>query len=317
MTLVSARRAKSGVYVTGRQPLYGKRIAPQQAEVGQSDMEVNVCRRNTVRIFGRGSQPMMFAHGFGCDQNMWRFIAPAFEDDYRLVLFDYVGAGRSDLSAYDPERYSTLDGYAQDVVDICEALDLRDVLFVGHSVSSVIGILASIRVPERFDRLILVGPSPCYINERPDYLGGFERDDIEGLLHMMDKNYLGWASYLAPVVMRHPERPELSAELEQSFCSTDPVIARRFAEATFLSDNRRDLPKVPVPSLVLQCSEDLIAPVEVGQYVHRNLPRSTFRQLRATGHCPHMSHPEETVEAIRQYLELTRPDGSSKEGSDG
>jgi sigma-B regulation protein RsbQ len=244
---------------------------------------------------------MLFAHGFGCDQNMWRLITPAFAPDYRVVLFDYVGSGRSDLSAYDPARYRTLDGYAQDVLDICEALDLRDVLFVGHSVSSMIGVLAANRAPERFSRLIMVGPSPRYIND-VGYIGGFERADIEGLLDLMERNYLGWASYLAPVVMKNEARPELTQELRESFCSTDPKIARRFAEATFFSDNRADLAKVRVPSLIMQCSEDAIAPAEVGSYLYRTLPNSTLQLMKATGHCPHISHPEETIVAIRNYL---------------
>ncbi|MCA1815935.1 MAG: alpha/beta hydrolase, partial [Acidobacteria bacterium] len=258
-------------------------------------MTLNILARNNVRVFGKGTQPMMFAHGFGCDQNMWRFVTPAFEEDYQLILFDYVGSGKSDLRAYSAERYGNLDGYAQDVLDICAALELTDVIFVGHSVSGVIGMLASIRDPERFERLILVGPSPCYINDPPAYVGGFERADIAGLLDVMEKNYIGWANFLAPVIMKNQERPELTRELEESFCSTDPKIARRFAEATFFSDNRGDLPKVTIPSLIMQCSEDAIAPLEVGDYLHRHLPRSTLRVMEATGHCPHMSHPEETT----------------------
>jgi sigma-B regulation protein RsbQ len=262
----------------------------------------DILARNNVKVFGSGTRPMLFAHGFGCDQNMWRFVTPAFEDDYRVVLFDYVGSGKSDLSAYSPERYGGLEGYTQDVLDVCAALDLRDAVFVGHSVSGVVGMLAAIREPERFGRLVLVGPSPRYINDPPDYVGGFERSDITGLLDVMEKNYIGWANFLAPVVMKNPERPELAQELEESFCSTDPKIARRFAEATFFADNREDLAKVPVPSLIMQCSEDAIAPPDVGEYLHRHLPRSTLRVLRATGHCPHMSHPEETVEVIKEYL---------------
>jgi sigma-B regulation protein RsbQ len=262
----------------------------------------SVLTRNNVNVFGSGSQPMVFAHGFGCDQNMWRFVTPAFEDEYRIVLFDYVGAGKSDIGAYDPERYGSLGGYAQDVLDICEALDLEDVILVGHSVSSMIAVLAANQAPERFARLILIGPSPRYINDPPEYVGGFERHDIEGLLEMMDKNYIGWANFLAPAIMKNPDRPELGEELTESFCSTDPVIARRFAEATFFADNRNDLPQVRVPSLVLQCSEDMIAPEAVGEYVHRQLSGSTLRMMAATGHCPHMSHPAETIEAMREYL---------------
>ncbi len=269
-------------------------------------MTQDILARNNVRVFGKGTQPMLFAHGFGCDQHMWRFVTPAFEDDYRIILFDYVGSGQSERAAYSAERYGDLEGYAQDVLDICAALDLHDVIFVGHSVSSMIGLLASIREPALFDRLILIGPSPRYINDPPDYVGGFERADIEGLLDLMEKNYLGWANFLAPVIMKNPEHPELTGELEQSFCSTDPLTARRFAEATFFADNRGDLPEARVPALILQCSEDAIAPREVGEYVHRHLPGSTFRLLEATGHCPHMSHPAETIRAIREYLAATR-----------
>ncbi len=260
----------------------------------------DVLRRNNVQVTGAG-QPMLFAHGFGCDQNMWRFVAPAFADRYQIVLFDYVGSGKSDLSAYDPGRYDSLDGYAQDVLDICEALDLRDIIFVGHSVSSVIGALAANRAPERFERLIFVGPSASYIND-PPYVGGFERADIEGLLEMMDKNYLGWASFLAPAVMKNPGQPGLTTELEQSFCSTDPKIARRFAQLTFLSDNRADFAKLKVPSLIMQCSDDAIAPITAGEFLAREIPGNTFRLLQATGHCPHMSAPAETIEVLEQYL---------------
>ena len=264
-------------------------------------MAVDVLRRNNVKVFGRGTQPMVFAHGFGCDQNMWRFITPAFENDYRIVLFDYVGSGHSDLRAYDRTRYGTLGGYAEDLLDVCRALDLRNTIVVGHSVSGIVAVLAAKREPHRFEQLILIGPSPRYINDS-DYVGGFDRADIDGLLETMEKNYIGWANYLAPVIMANPDRPELAGELTESFCSTDPVIARRFAEVTFLSDNREDLVDVTVPSLILQCSADIIAPPEVGDYVHRHLPLSTLRVMQATGHCPHMSHPEETIREMKEYL---------------
>jgi sigma-B regulation protein RsbQ len=263
---------------------------------------MDVLSRNNVKVFGRGTQPMLFAHGFGCDQNMWRYVTPAFEDDYRIVLFDYVGSGRSDLAAYDEARYSTLDGYAQDLLDVCHALDLRDVVLVGHSVSSMVAVLAANREPDRFARMVLIGPSPRYVNDPPEYVGGFERADIEGLLEMMERNFIGWASFLAPNIMGNPARPELGEELTASFCSTDPRIARRFAEATFFADNRADLAHVRTPALVLQCTDDMIAPLAVGEYVHRELAGSTLRVMKATGHCPHMSHPEETVELIRDYL---------------
>jgi sigma-B regulation protein RsbQ len=264
-------------------------------------MKQDIIVRNNVKIWGAGKQPLMFAHGFGCDQNMWRFLTPAFESKYRIVVFDYVGAGKSDLTAYNPERYANLNGYAQDVLDICEALSLRDIIFVGHSVSSIIGVLAAIKRPDYFSDLILIGPSPCYINDT-GYVGGFEKKDIEELLDTMDKNYIGWANFLAPAIMKNPERPEFAAELTESFCSTDPKVARQFATATFFSDNRKDLQKVKLPSLIMQCSEDIIAPYEVGEFVHSQLENSTLKVLKATGHCPHMSHPEETIELMNAYL---------------
>jgi sigma-B regulation protein RsbQ len=266
----------------------------------------DIIKRNNVKVVGKGTQPMLLAHGFGCDQNMWRFIVQAFEDDYRIVLFDYVGSGKSDLNAYDPERYSTLEGYADDVLDVVHELDLHEVVFVGHSVSSMVGVLAAKREPDRFERLIMIGPSPRYVND-PPYVGGFERSDIQGLLETMEKNYIGWANFLGPVVMQNPDRPELTAELTESFCSTDPVIARRFAEATFLADNREDLAGLTVPALILQCSDDLIAPRTVGDFVHQSLPQSTFQQMKATGHCPHLSHPEETIQLMREYLRVPVP----------
>ncbi len=260
--------------------------------------------RNNVTDSGNpAGRPMLFAHGFGCDQNMWRFVVPGFEETYRTVLFDYVGAGGSDLSAYDPNRYSTLEGYARDVLDVCEALDLTDVVFVGHSVSSMVGVIAAGAAPERFGALVLIGPSPRYINEG-DYVGGFTEDDIEDLLASLDSNYLGWSSVMAPVIMGNADRPELGAELTASFCRTDPEIQRRFARVTFLADNRQDLERVPgVPVLVLQCSDDVIAPDTVGQYVHEHLDGSTLVKLQATGHCPNLSAPEETVAAIAAFLE--------------
>lgn len=266
-------------------------------------MTENILLRNNVNVSGRGEQPLMFAHGFGCDQNMWRFVAPAFAADYKIVLFDYVGAGKSDLAAYSAERYGDLGGYARDVLEIADALELKDVIFVGHSVSSMIGVLAAIQRPELFKNLIQVVPSPCYINQpADDYVGGFERADIEGLLDMMDKNYMGWASFLAPVIMKNAERPELGRELEESFCSTDPEIARRFAEATFYADNRADLSRLETPSLIIQVTDDAVAPVSVGEFLHRNLAESTLHLMDATGHCPHMSHPRETIEIIKNYL---------------
>ena len=264
-------------------------------------MNKKIMLRNNVQVSGTGDQPLMFAHGFGCDQNMWRFITPAFESRYKIILFDYVGAGKSDISCYNPERYANLNGYAMDILEICEALKLNEVILVGHSVSSMIGLLAAIKRPDYFADLIFIGPSPCYIND-DNYVGGFEKKDLEELLDTMDKNYIGWANFLAPAIMKNPHRPELAAELTESFCSTDPKIARQFAMATFFSDNRRDLSKLSKPSLIMQCSDDIIAPDPVGPYMHAHLPQSTLQILKATGHCPHMSHPEETISVMDAYL---------------
>jgi sigma-B regulation protein RsbQ len=259
--------------------------------------------QHNVRVLGvHDGQPMLFAHGFGCDQNMWRFVVPRFTDRYRVVLFDHIGAGGSDLTAYQPSRYATLDGYAADVVELCDALDLRDVIFVGHSVSSMIGVLAAAAAPRLFSSLVLVGPSPRYVDDG-DYVGGFSRRDIDELLASLDSNYLGWSSAIAPVIMGRPDRPELSHELEESFCRTDPEIARRFAHVTFLSDNRADLARVETPTLVLQCTDDVIAPVGVGEYVRDHMPHATMTLLSATGHCPHLSAPDETADAIHQFLD--------------
>jgi sigma-B regulation protein RsbQ len=263
---------------------------------------MNCLVKNNVKVSGRpDGQPILFAHGFGCDQNMWRFVTPAFEDAYRVVVFDHVGAGRSDLSAYKPGRYASLQGYADDVLAICRELGLERVVFVGHSVSAMVGLLAAVEEPARFAKLVLIGPSPRYIDDG-DYAGGFSREDIEGLLESLDSNYLGWSSAMAPVIMGNPDRPELGAELTNSFCRTDPEIARHFARVTFLSDNRADLPKLTLPALILQCSEDVIAPQAVGEYVHRHIPNSELVLLQATGHCPNLSAPEETIAAMRAFL---------------
>jgi sigma-B regulation protein RsbQ len=257
--------------------------------------------RNNVHVTGAGSRAIVFAHGFGCDQNMWRFMVPAFERDFRVVVFDHVGAGGSDLSAYDPAKYSTLEGYAADVIEILTALDVGPAIFVGHSVSAMIGVLASIRAPALFERLVLVGPSPRYIDDGA-YAGGFTAKQIDELLEFLDDNYLGWSQAMAPTIMGTPERPELGEELANSFCRTDPDIAKAFARVTFTSDNREDLGRVTVPTLILQCSEDAIAPAEVGHYVSRNIPGSRLVMLQATGHCPNLSAPAETIAAIRSFV---------------
>jgi sigma-B regulation protein RsbQ len=264
-------------------------------------MAKDVLARNNVRTLGRGQRVMMFAHGYGCDQNMWRLVTPAFEDSHRIVLFDHVGAGRSDISAYNRHKYSSLQGYADDVLEILKALDVSDVVFVGHSVSAMIGVLSAIKEPSRFEKLVLVGPSPRYIND-DGYVGGFNHADIEGLLESLESNYLGWSSAMAPTIMGNPDRPELGEELHNSFCRTDPEIAKHFARVTFTSDNREDLRKLTVPALVLQCSADAIAPDAVGEYVHKNLKNSQLVRMKATGHCPNLSAPDETIAAIRAFI---------------
>jgi sigma-B regulation protein RsbQ len=263
---------------------------------------VDTLQRNNVTVSGVPDGPaLVFAHGFGCDQNMWRFVAPEFEATHRVVLFDHVGAGGSSLAAYDPARYATLGGYADDVVELLQALDITDATFVGHSVSSMIGVLAAARAPGTIGRLVLVGPSPRYIDD-DGYTGGFTQEDIDGLLDSLDSNYLGWSGAMAPVIMGNADRPELGSELTNSFCRTDPEIARHFARVTFTSDNRGDLATVSVPTLVLQCSDDVIAPDVVGHYVHDHIAGSTLVRLTATGHCPNLSAPEETTAAIAAFL---------------
>jgi sigma-B regulation protein RsbQ len=263
---------------------------------------MDVRSRNHVNMIGGGDGPaVMLSHGFGCDQNMWRLVAPPLAATFPVVLFDHVGAGRSDLSAWRPEHYASLDGYADDVLEICQDLDLADVVFVGHSVSAMIGVLAAAREPARFGGLVLLTPSPCYLDDG-DYHGGFSRADIDELLESLDSNYLGWSAAMAPVIMGNPDRPELGAELTNSFCRTDPQIARAFARTTFLSDNRADLAKVTVPTLVLECSDDAIAPAGVGAFVQAEIPGSTLTTLDATGHCPQLSAPEATAEAITRFV---------------
>jgi sigma-B regulation protein RsbQ len=263
---------------------------------------MSVLRRNNVSVSGpEGARPMMFVHGFGCDQTMWRLVTPTFAGRYRIVLLDQVGLGRSDLSAYDPRRYSSLEGYARDLVEIADELDLHDVVLVGHSVSGMTGLLATLQRPERFGALVLVAPSPRYLDDE-GYSGGFTREDIDGLLEALDSNYLGWSGTMAPVIMGAPDRPDLEEELTNSFCRTDPEIARDFARVTFLSDNRADLALVKVPTLVLQCSNDALAPDAIGEYVARAIPDSVLVHLAATGHCPNLSAPRETADAIAAFL---------------
>jgi sigma-B regulation protein RsbQ len=267
---------------------------------------MDIERRNNVTVTGNPQgRAVVLAHGFGCDQNMWRLTVPALAEDYRVVLFDYVGAGRSDLSAFSESRYASLDGYARDVVEVCEALDLRDAVFVGHSVSAMIGVLAAGTAPERIGALVMVAPSPRYIDE-PGYRGGFSAEDIDELLESLESNYLGWSAAMAPVIMGNADRPELGEELTNSFCATDPDMARVFARTTFLSDSRDDLKAVTVPTLILECTQDVIAPREVGAFVHQMIAGSKLVTLDATGHCPHLSAPEATNGAITDFLARLR-----------
>jgi sigma-B regulation protein RsbQ len=258
--------------------------------------------RNKVRVFGDGEQTMLFAHGYGCDQNMWRLMTPHFESRYRIVVYDLTGSGRSDLSAYDRTKYGSLHGHAADVLEVLDEAGTKGpAVFVGHSVSAMIGLLAAIEEPQRFSSQIMIGPSPCYVNHE-GYTGGFTRADIESLLDTLDSNYLGWASTMAPAIMGAPDKPELRKELTNSFCATDPEIAKHFARVTFLSDNRSDLPKCNTPALILQCSDDIIAPRTVGDYMHAQLPHSTLRLIDNIGHCPHLSSPDAIAQAMNEFL---------------
>ncbi|MFI6338889.1 alpha/beta fold hydrolase [Streptomyces sp. NPDC050535] len=263
-------------------------------------------RRNNVVVTGRADGPvLLLAHGFGCDQNMWRKVVPTLAESYRVVLFDYVGSGRADPSAWDERRYSSLDGYALDVLEICAELDLRAVTFVGHSVSAMVGVLAAAKAPQRIGRLVMVAPSPRYIDD-DGYRGGFSAEDIDELLESLESNYLGWSAAMAPVIMGNADRPELGEELTASFCATDPDMARVFARTTFLSDSRKDLKTVAAPTLILECRQDAIAPREVGAYIRDAIAGSRLVTLEATGHCPQLSAPQATAGAITEFLGASR-----------
>ncbi|MEX2475369.1 alpha/beta fold hydrolase [Marinobacter sp.] len=260
-----------------------------------------IVRRNNVHLIGDGPRTMMLAHGFGCDQTMWRYLVPRLREHYTLVLFDYVGSGGSELSAFDPDRYGSLEGYARDITEICEALELQDVVLVGHSVSSMIGLIASQENPVLFNRLVMICPSPCFLNIPPDYLGGFEREDLQELLDLMERNYLGWASFMAPLIMGREAPPELIDDLAKSFCSTDIRAARAFARATFFSDYRHILPDAKHPALILQSETDALAEQRIGLYMHERMPGSTFSLIKGEGHCLHMTHPAEVADVIERF----------------
>lgn len=264
--------------------------------------KTKVLSRNNITVQGNGEQAILFVHGYGCDQNMWRFVIPDFLEDYKVILMDHVGAGNSDESYYSKQKYGNLQGYADDILEVCKVLDLKELIIVGHSVSAMIALLAANKEPELFTNIIMIGPSPCYVNKN-GYRGGFNQEDIDDLLNTLDKNYLGWAATMAPAIMGNPERPELGEELKNSFCQSNPEIAKHFAQVTFLSDNREDLPKLHIPTLIIQSKEDVIAPLEVAQYVYNQIPTSTLEIIDATGHCPNLSAPKQTVRAIKQYLQ--------------
>jgi sigma-B regulation protein RsbQ len=274
-------------------------ISPPAPELSPS---TDVLRRNNVTQLGdQTARPIVLAHGFGCGQEAWKRVVPHFTGDHRVVLFDHVGSGGSDFAAYDHGKYDSLHGYATDLLEILDALDLRDAIVVGHSVAAMMAVLAANRDSSRIGALVLLGPSPRYVND-DGYIGGFEQADIDGLLDTLDANYLGWSREMAPMIVGNVDRPELGEELTESFCSTDPAIARHFAHVTFLSDNRADLLELTVPTLVLQSTDDIIAPTAVGQYVHGSIAGSRFRHLAATGHCAHLSGADEVAREIRGFL---------------
>lgn len=266
---------------------------------------MDVLRRNHVQVIDGSGPTLVYGHGFGCNQSMWADITPAFKDTHRQVLFDYVGSGGSDLSAFDQHRYSELQGYAQDLLDVCDALGLtRDVVLVAHSVSCSIGMLAAIERPALFRHVVMVGPNPCFVND-PPYVGGFEREDLQELLELMDRNFMGWADFLAPVASG--DSAVTGRRLHESFCSTDPLIARTFAQATFFADNRADVARMHAPSLVLQHRHDALAPLAVGEFMVTHLRQGALRVLDVAGHCAHMSHPHLVVDAIRSVLPTSDP----------
>jgi sigma-B regulation protein RsbQ len=267
----------------------------------EKELLKNISIRNNVKVLGEGSEILMFGHGFGCDQNTWRSVVPAFEKHFTIILFDYVGAGKSDLNAYDVDRYGSLEGYAQDVIDICEELNTKDVTFIGHSVSSMIGLLAIKKHPLLFKKIVFIGPSPRYLNA-PGYMGGLDKDDLDDLLEVMDSNYLGWSQMLAPSIMGNPERPELAEALTTSFCATNPAIAKKFARVTFLSDNRKDLASLNIPSLTIQCEDDFLTSKSIAEYINQNTSNNRIAMLSSRGHCPHLSDPQGVIEAIWSFL---------------
>ncbi len=264
-------------------------------------MRIETLKRNNVKVSGEGTDTIMFVHGFGCDQHMWRFITPAFEQNYQIILIDLVGSGQSDIRYYDFIKYDSLKGYADDIIEVCQLLELENIVFVGHSVSAMIGAKAAVKMPHLFKKMVMVTPSPRYLNDT-DYTGGFTKEDIDELLQNLDANYLGWSSAMAPLIMGNPHKPELTEELTNSFCRNNPSIAKHFARVTFLSDDRADVKKLNTETLIIQCSQDSIAPQQVGEYLHRHIKNSCYHLMEATGHCPHLSEPNKTIQAIKDFI---------------
>lgn len=263
----------------------------------------DIINRNNVKVFGTGEHTLLLAHGFGCDQNMWRFVTSNLSKYFRIIQFDYVGSGNSDVSAFDVEKYSSLEGYAEDIIDICQVFELEKITLVGHSVSSMIGLIASVKAPQYFENIVMVCPSPCFLNLPPDYLGGFDRADLEELIELMDKNYIGWANYLGPLVMGAENSVEMIKELSDSFCSTDPIIAKTFAKATFFSDLRNLLAQAKHPALILQSGTDALAATSIGVFMHDSMPNSELKVIEAEGHCLHMTHPNEVNRSIIDFAQ--------------
>ncbi len=263
---------------------------------------MNIITRNNVKISGAGEEVLMLSHGYGCSQKMWSLVLPELEKTHRVVLFDHIGSGASEVAYYDKVKYGSLNGYAEDVIEVIQELGIGPVTFVGHSVSAMIGVSAANKRPDLFRGLVLVTPSPCYVNTG-DYVGGFTRDAIEGLIHSLEANFAEWARAIAPVLTGNDSQQ--GQVLAESFCQIRPDIAKHFARVTFTSDSRSELPKIDLPVLILQCTDDVIAPEGVGSYVHRQIKGSRLVKLMCTGHCPHLTAPKEFVEALRLHLPLS------------
>ncbi len=268
----------------------------------QSPVNASAVERHHARVAGTGAKTLVFSHGFGCDKTIWRFVAPAFEDRYRTLVFDHAGNGES-VDAWDPARHASLAGYAQDLLEVLDDAGLEEVVCVGHSIGSIIMMLAAIAQPHRFSKLFFLCPSPRFLNDPPDYRGGFERGDLEGLFQLMESNHFGWAQFLAPLAIGEQNPVALTREFEQSLRALEPRIAQHFARLVFHVDVRDRLQDVRSPSVIVQCQADSIVPVEVGRWMHRHLNGSELLELEASGHCPHVSHANDVIAIIRGRLD--------------